>query len=141
MPSNTYRLRVNPSSHYSSLFDESNIVIQPGVGGQRPRPEAGVVTIGAGDLEFEILLPAVEGRVPPSYISAAKSVLSQIVDMDEAARALPDTIDHDEILAFVVVHDDCVEFHYFATTVNTEWSVYFTRRADRWEYRGFKRPQ
>jgi len=119
------------------------MVIRPAVGGHRPRSETGVVTVGAGDLEFEILLPAVEGRVQPGYISAAKSVLAQIVDMDEAARAVPDTtIDSDEILAYVVVHDDCVEFHYFATTVNSEWSVYFTKHdADRWEYRGFKRPQ
>ena len=143
MPKNSFRLGVYPSSHYASLFDAAEIVIQPACGGPRPWPELSIATIGEGDLEFEILMPTEEGRTPPRHAATARSVLSQIVEMDDAARAVPDATDFDldEALAYVVISDAYVEFHYFATTVNTEWGIYFTPNGQGvWNCRGFERP-
>jgi len=138
---NTYRLGIHDASHYAALFDESKVKIQAAFRGQRSRPEVAVVTIGEGDLEFEIWMASDAGRARQAHVLTARSVPSQIVQMDDAARALPDVVDSDENLAWVVTHDDCVEFHYFANTVNSEWSVFFTRdEAGIWRCRGLERP-
>ena len=98
---------------------------------------------GEGDFDFDILMPTEEGHVPERFISVAQSVLSNVTEMDDAARAAGDTdpnpLDHDEVLAYAVIRDGYVEFHYFATTVNTEWSVYFTPNGQGgWDCRGFR---
>jgi hypothetical protein len=143
MPKNSFRLGVHPSCHYVSLFDAAEITIQPASGGQRRWPDVGVAAIGEGDLQFEILMPTEHERIPQRHVSTARSVLSQIVAMDNAARALPDVTDddYDEVLAYVVISDDYVELHYFASTVNSEWGVYFTpsRQGD-WDCCGFRCP-
>jgi hypothetical protein len=147
MYKHSFRLNVHPSSHYASLFDAAKILIEPACSGQRPWPELGVATIGKddgeGDLDFDILMPTEEGHVPERLISVAQSVLSNVTEMDDAARAASDTdpylLDHDEVLAYVVIRDGYVEFHYFATTVNTEWSIYFTSNGQGgWDCRGFR---
>ena len=143
MLKNTFRLGVHPSSHYASLFDRAEISIRPAAGGRRPSPELAVATIGEGDLEFEIFMLTEQGRVLPAHVSTARSVLSQIVEMDDAARAVPDLTDddYDETLAYVVISDAYVELHYFASTVNTEWGIYFTPSGQGgWDRRGFRRP-
>src|SRR5262249_11935672 len=102
MAKNSYRHGIHSSSHYASLFDAGKISIQPATGGH-PWPELGVAVIGKGDgegdLDFEILIPTEEGRVPERLVSIARSVLSNVVEMDEAARAPDDAnphlIDHD----------------------------------------------
>jgi hypothetical protein len=105
-----------------------------------------VATIGEGDLEFEILMPTGDGRIDRRLVSIAQQVVSFIVEMDDAARAVrdptgPDPIDFDEVLAYVVIRHAAIEFHYFATTVNTEWSIYFTPNAQgSWARRGLQRP-
>jgi hypothetical protein len=47
-----------------------------------------------------------DGRVPKRLVSIAQPVVSLIVEMDDAARAVPtdpDPIDFDEVLAYVVI--------------------------------------
>lgn len=143
MLENSFRLSVHPSSHYLSLFDAAEISISPpSAAAGRAWPELGLATIGEGDLEFEILMPTEHGRIPERHVLRARSALSQIVEMDNAARALPDVADddYDEALAYMVISDAYVELHYFATTVNTEWSVYFTPSEGQWDCRGFRFP-
>lgn len=138
MSQNTFRLGAREAD-YSALFDEAKIIIQPASRGQRAAPEMGTVTIGEDDLAFEVWLPADRGNISPNHISTAKSVLCQIVRMDDEARAIPDIIDSDENLAWVLVAQDGVEFHYFANTVNSEWSVLFDKdENDVWHCRGIK---
>jgi hypothetical protein len=80
-------------------------------------------------------------------LSAARSALSQLAEMDDAARALPTglsyDLDHDEVLAMIKVHDEStLTFRYFATTVNTEWDVRFSRDASGvWLCRGYALPE
>jgi hypothetical protein len=149
MSKSSFRLGVHLASHYASLFDAAKISIQPAVNGPRPWPELGVARIGKGDgegdLDFEILMPTEEGCVPERLVSRARSVLSHVVEMDDAARiahdADPDPIDLDEVLAYVVIRDAYVVLHYFATTMNTEWDVYFTPNGQGgWDYRGLQLP-
>ncbi|MCX7358940.1 MAG: hypothetical protein NT015_12470 [Alphaproteobacteria bacterium] len=141
MTMNTFRLGVRDSADYAALFDETKAKIQPAIGGQRATPEMGVVTIGEGDLEFEVWLPSDRGSLPPAHVSTAKSVLGQIVRMDDEARAIPDIIDSDENLAWVAINDDGVEFHYFANSVSSEWSVLFAMDENGvWRCRGIKKP-
>jgi hypothetical protein len=148
MRKNSYSLGIHPASYYASLFDAAKITIKPAGNGPRQWPECGVAIIGKGDLEFEIVIPTEEGRVPEKLVSITRSVLSQVVEMDDAARAgddagpLHQSIDEDEVLAYVVIRDAYVEFSYFATTVNTEWSIYFTPNGQGdWDYRGFQPPR
>jgi hypothetical protein len=106
-----------------------------------------VAIIGKGDLEFEILIPTEKGRVPEKLVSITRSVLSQVVEMDDAragddAGPLHQSIDEDEVLAYVVIRDAYVEFSYFATTVNTEWSIYFSPNGQGGrDSRGFQPPR
>ena len=140
MRKNSYRLGVHPASYYASLFDEAEVSIQPAHGGW---PELGVVTIGHEDFEIDIFMPSEEGGVPERFVAIARSVSSCVVEMDEAARADPrgGPIDEDEILFRVWIRDTYVEFEYYSTRVNTQWSVYFTPSGQAgWDYRGFQPP-
>ncbi|HEX8902166.1 hypothetical protein [Vitreimonas sp.] len=94
--------------------------------------------MGEGDLEFDIYMNAANGVVAPDQLDAARSVLSQIVEIDDAARAIPTDLDHDEVLARIKLIDaNKVRFRYFATAVNTEWDVDFTLNANgAWECAG-----
>jgi hypothetical protein len=95
-----------PSSYYAPLFDIAKIAIEPAGDGPRPWPDLGVATISEGDLDFEILTPTEDGRVPKRLVSIAQPVVSLIVEMDDSARAVPtdpDPIDFDEVLAYVVI--------------------------------------
>lgn len=86
---------------------------------------------------------AANGVVAPDQLKAARSVLSQIVEMDDAARAIPTNLDHDEVLARINLIDaNKVRFRYFATAVNTEWDVDFTLNANGvWECAGIVPPR
>jgi hypothetical protein len=132
MPRNTFRLGTHDTLHYVALFDSALVKVVP-PSGIRPfgQTNHGVAELSEGDLEFEIYMPVIDGEVPTAYLDAARSMLSQIVQMDDAARAIPSDFDHDERLACIMMHDvHGVNLRYFATTVNTEWDVRFTLGAD-----------
>jgi hypothetical protein len=143
---NTFRLGIQRSSHYLGLFDESAIRLKNTGYGERSFPfPVAVATIGGDDddRQFDVILKVRDGAVDHQSVDAARSVLSQITEMDEAARSLEPYIvdgkelDHDEVLARVVILGDEVRFRYFATTLNTEWDVAFDRGADgKWVCRG-----
>jgi len=103
----------------------------------------GVAELGEGDLAFDIYMPVIDGEVPSAYLDAARLMLSQIVQMDDAARAIPSDFDHDESLACIKLHDvNDVGLRYFATTVNTEWDVGFRLGADGvWRCQGIVPPK
>lgn len=126
--SNSYRLGVNPSAYYLDLFDPEDINIRPAiVDAQRPRDAEGELVISGEDLEFEIYLALEDGAVSKKAIEATRSVLSQVVEMDDAARAAGDDFDYDEELGYIEIKPTTAVFHYFATTVNSEWAVTFVR--------------
>ena len=99
------------------------------------------VVIGEGALEFEVLIPVEFGVARTDLVPSVKSVLAQIVEMDDAARAEERTFDDDEALAAVTVQEFFVEFRYFSATVNSQWAEYFTPEPDgRWRHRGMALP-
>lgn len=120
-PAPDFRLSVQPSSHYLALYRAL------GLGADTPRGE-----VGAGDLGFEVRLQADAGRIADDVLRLADDALSRIVELDARARAMPGAsgVDHGERLDSITVSRDLVQLDYHATTVNTEWTVSFTRVAD-----------
>lgn len=118
---NSFRLGASTSSHYLGIFKGTEIQVKPAIhDAQRAFPAQGEVPIESGDLNFEIWFPLENGAVPNRHIETANSVLAQIVEMDDAARSIESSFDHDEELAYITIDDSEVRFRYFATTVNTE---------------------
>lgn len=147
---NTFRLGTHPSSYYLDLFDEHGIKLKNTGYPERffKFPHA-VLTIGNDDddRQFDIIFIAENDTVEADSIVAAKEVLAQIVEMDDAARALDPYIqdgkalDHDEVLARVEILREEIRFGYFATTLNTEWDVAFDRNASgKWVCLGIANP-
>jgi hypothetical protein len=151
----------HPSGYYLARFDETSIVITP----QReaghfdafsselrpvdPTAENAVYLplqyaeawcdIETDDLPLTIQFEVVNATVEPTLIQKAKRVLSQIVEMDAAARAC--SADHklDEDLNYIRLSETEVEIRYVAGTCNTEWGAYFVEGPDgifRFEYLG-----
>ena len=144
MPRNTFRLGTHDASHYVALFDSALVKVVPP---NRLRPFGqtahGVAELGEGELAFDIYMPEIDGEVPSAYLDAARTMLSKILQMDDAARAITSDFDHDERLACIRMHDvNDVSLRYFATTVNTEWDVGFRLGADGvWRCQGIVRPK
>lgn len=148
---NTFRLGVQPSAYYLGLFDEHAIKLtDTGYPDRFFEFPFAVATIGVdeNDPQFDIIFIVKDGLVPAASIATAKEILAQIVEMDDAARSLEPyvqggkAIDHDEVLARVVVLGDEVRFRYFATTVNTEWDVLSERQpSGNWVCRGIQPPR
>ncbi len=148
---NTFRLGARPSSHYLSLFEVSPIKLKNTGYPERSfgfRPAVATIGKDGDERQFDIVLVATDGAVEQASIATAKALLAQIVEMDDAARALEPYIqdgkplDHDEVLARVVIQGDDVRFRYFATTVNTEWDVDFERMpSGDWVCRGISDPK
>lgn len=132
---NTFRLSVKPSSFYAALYDDNNLRVRKDLSGA----DVAFTTVGDGDLEFDVCLPVERGEKRNDLKAFARSVLSQIVEMDERAREAKenDPHDDDEVLANVTVREYFVEFEYFAMAWNSQWSEFFTRDPDgRWRHRG-----
>jgi deoxyribonuclease V len=67
----------------------------------------------------------------------ARSALAQIVAMDEVARASNHDGGEDEQLAALTVYEFFAELEYFSTTVNAQWTEFFTPASDGvWRHRG-----
>lgn len=144
MPRNTFRLGAHDASHYLNLFDSAPIFpVRPELSRRFGWSDQQSAKVGEGDLAFDIYMNAANGVVAPDQLKAARSILSQIVEMDDAARAIPTDLDHDEVLARIKLIDaNNVRFRYFATAVNTEWDVSFTLNANgAWECTGIVPPR
>jgi deoxyribonuclease V len=129
MRKNTFRLSQNPPSFYLESFDERKLVTT--TSGEAYIP------VGEGDLAFEVHLAVEFGAVRSDLLTQARSVLAQIVAMDDAARASNPDSEEDEQLAAVSVYDFFAELEYFSTTVNSQWTEFFTPAGDGgWRHRG-----
>ena len=134
MRNDAFRLSAHSSSYYLEQFDEQSLK----VGGAEP---TACTSVGEGDREFEVHVPVEFGAVRADLIPAVRAVLCQIVDMDDAARAVPRGQDDIELLAAVMVREYFVEFVYWSTTQNADRREYFTRGDDgRWRLRGLQLP-
>jgi len=151
-----YALSKHSSSYYLKQFREDRIEIQPArdaglyaiVGGELVRaasgtsaglhleasPGTGILTIETDRSSFDLCFPCEGRRVEARFIQVGREVLGQIVEMDDAARALSQQKNYREELAYVDLAVETVELHYFANTVNAEWSVFFRRSGEgRWQ--------
>lgn len=128
MGKNSFRLGVNASSAYLAAFDAAEIKISPPSTGPRDYFDwTASAELACGELTFEIYLPVKGGVASPDGVQLARGALARIVELDDVARAIEDSIESDEELAYVTVGDGDgeVALHYYATTVNSEWDVVF----------------
>jgi hypothetical protein len=68
--------------------------------------------------------------IDAKYVSLCKEILAVLPSLDAIARQVPSQIYHEEYFAYIYLDDTEIELHYFASTVNTEWSAYFKKRQD-----------
>jgi deoxyribonuclease V len=130
MRKNTFRLGARPASSYLERFNPAEFKIA----GQERTAYA---EVGEGDLAFEVHLPVEFGAIRLDLSDRARSALSQIVAMDDAARASNSDSEDDEQLAALTVYEFFAELEYFSTTVNSQWTEFFTPDGDgRWRHRG-----
>ncbi|MGH6949687.1 MAG: endonuclease V, partial [Vitreimonas sp.] len=119
-----------PSSFYLERFNEADLRI---AGEERTAP----TRVGEGDLEFEVHIPVEFGAIRADLCAHARSALAQVVAMDDAARASNADSEDDEQLAALSVYAFHAELEYFSTTVNSQWTEFFTLAADGgWHHRG-----
>lgn len=141
MQRDDFQLSANSTAHYLKLFDEADFRVTKKLEGNDTaeiqwtgRFEA-VLEIGqqTDDISFEICADVEGPSVPNDVRELARSVVSSIIEMDHAARSIPDVSGHSEHLASVQLAHNEVRFCYWATTVNTEWDVVFEFNApDNW---------
>jgi hypothetical protein len=91
--------------------------------------------------DLTISLPAQEGVADPTAMAAARSVISQLAELDTQASAylfaLPQWRYGDDAgLWLLLVQSDNVRFCYAQSSVNDEQVVGFTRRGDAWILQG-----
>lgn len=93
--------------------------------------------INEEDYDFEIYFPVENGKIEQEYLGLIKNVLANLPELDSYARSLSSKVDYEENLAYINLSKggQNVHLHYFATTINTEWGVYFTFKKDgTWRY-------
>jgi deoxyribonuclease V len=130
MRKNTFRLGAHPSSYYLERFNADKLRIA----GAENTAHA---TVGEGDLAFEVHVPVEFGAVRADLAVDAHAALSWIVEMDDAARASNADSADDEQLAALTVREYFAELEYFSTTVNSQWTEFFTPDpAGGWRHRG-----
>jgi hypothetical protein len=96
-------------------------------------------TLGPEDREFDVRIESKGGKVEEGIMEDARTIISQIVELDKEARdrTHKESEDHEEELAYIDIKHNEVELHYYATTVNTEWGTFFRKSKDgRWTFEG-----
>ena len=149
----TYRLDEFDSKTYLDQFDESKLELLPyraeGLYRQSnaewervdkdsgyldthlfgERPSQWTIELKAKDFTFGVGFPDNDERYSKSwYLEKIKSVLSQVGELDAAARKGSVAMageDYKEYLGRIYLHGTKLEFYYFSSTVNTSWEVYF----------------
>ncbi len=126
------RLRSHPSPHFSALFDAAEAKVYDA--------EA-EITLAVGDGALTISIPAIGGVLDSAAFGVARSVLSQVAELDAQASShlmeLPEwAYGGDLVLWLLIVQDDNVRFCYQQTGVNDEQVVGFTLDDGIWVLRG-----
>ncbi|UBV45108.1 hypothetical protein LAJ19_18495 (plasmid) [Deinococcus taeanensis] len=86
-----------------------------------------LASIKTEHVDFDVYLNATGGAVAPDIVQTAEAVLSRIVELDAAARAVQTDPSYEDFLASVDVTREEIELRYYAGTVNTEWGAFFVR--------------
>lgn len=127
----TYLLSTYPqtSADYLRLYREAGLTIEHSEQNDRSSRayQRAYAVINTEDVEFDVYLDASSGVVEPELLNLAVAVLSRIVELDAAARAVQTDPRYEESLAYVDITREEIELHYDATTVNTEWGAYFVQ--------------
>lgn len=153
---NKYRLQ-HPSSYYAAQFRPEEIriapyraggpcVLVPGVGFVPDGPSAppgdvyyldeqreqGWVMIDRdGLIPFEVRMPCINGAVAKEDVELARKALDRIAELDAEARSLGNHGDeYEEQLDGVEIESSEIALDYGATTMNTDWRIYFKVRGD-----------
>lgn len=128
----TYRLGVKASAHYLALFNPETTPVPRG-------SKVARVPVGpeGDDLAFDVIIP-IEARVlRADLLLKAQAVLSQVVEMDDAARATNiDGFADDESLASITIGEFFIAFEYFSSVVNSQWTEYFFLTEGAWRHFG-----
>lgn len=125
-----------PSSYYLSQFHEENIEMEPG---SHRGPSKGANAERHGSCkcgDFWIIFDGIKTNIAAELIDTAKTVLSNVVEMDRVALSVAKAEgDYEAELAYIVITEEDVEFHYYPCRVNSEWGVYFKKNeAGVWIY-------
>lgn len=127
----TYQLSTYPqtSADYLRLYHEAGLTVAHSEQDDRSSRayQRAYASINTEDVEFDVYLDASGGALEPELLNLAEEVLSRIVELDAAARAVQTDPSYEESLAYVDITREEIELHYDATTVNTEWGAYFVR--------------
>jgi len=122
-----------PSSYHLALFDAA----QP----KLYNAKAEFILDLDGDDEMILSLPLAGKVVQPDALEAARSILSQLAELDAAACAFLLTLPNwpygdDANLWLLIVEGDNARFCYHPWNVNDEQVVGFRRQGDRWHLIG-----
>ena len=93
---------------------------------------------------FNLLVHVPQGEFTLALADAARELFSQLVVMDDGARALPSQYDENEELAAVVLYPVSGEapLQYYSTLWNSEWYVAFVRSENSiWQCSGIYDPR
>jgi len=128
-----HRLGQRPAAYYRGLFETQPFAMRNG---------SYYCALGGDDddLSFEVHLPIEFGRPRTDLAELARTVVDQVVEMDDAVRG---TIldEEDPLLAWIEVREFFVRFEYYSSLVNTQWAEYFTRdEVGVWRHRGMDLP-
>lgn len=132
----TYRLGVKASAHYLALFNPEVAPVPRG-------SKVARVPIGpeGDDLAFDVIIPLESGAWRADLLPKARAVLSQVVEMDDAARATNiDAFADDESLASITIDEFFIAFEYFSSAVNSQWIEYFFLTEGAWRHVGKNLP-
>lgn len=115
----TYQLSTYPQTSADDLrlYREAGLTIEHSEQNDRSSRayQRAYAVINTEDVEFDVYLDASGGALEPELLNLAEAVLSRIVELDAAARAVQTDPRYEESLAYVDI------------TVNTEWGAYFVR--------------
>ncbi|GAB1267132.1 hypothetical protein NBRC116493_03850 [Aurantivibrio infirmus] len=119
------------SSYYLRQYESNELKIS-----ETAEEPYAYMAFGEGDSGFDIYLPLSNGKVSVQHMEAAKFVLSQVVEMDQVAKAVPSEEPVYQRLIFIQIGEE-IEFRYASVDVNATWSAFWvTNQNGNWEFDG-----
>ena len=127
----TYQLSTYPqtSADYLRLYREAHLTIEHSKKDDLSSRayQRAYASIKTEHVDFDVHLEAPDGAVAPDILTLAEEVLSRLVELDGAARAVQTNPTYEEFLWYVDITREEIELHYVANAVNAEWGAYFIR--------------